>query len=626
MQSSPGQEHTGSAVNSREIARAATMPKPSAALASAPTASPLDKPRTIDGSLRGSQTHNSPKFGTRHILILCLAAVASCLVLIVLWLLLRGQEAHRPGTCSDTEEQLLVKTSLGEIRGVAVETSNGQRARVFRGIPFGEGTTGGRRFELATKVTKLRSPFAAVKQGPACLQPSIHVPVLRSVTVMSDNCLTLNVWAPSRCSMEKGQSLPVLFFLGGWMFHVASWNGLFDWSTMASHGRVIVVSPNFRLGAAGFLHRNGTGPDNVGVEDILLAWNWTKEHIASFGGNASNVVPLGHSSGGFVVSALLARPELFDANRSVILSQSMFTLTPDNSGEKGVRKTEFLGELCCNRSSCAAGRSIPEYVRCLAFLPAAELVDMLKLRFSLAQINLDGGPFFFADARKLPDDRSFFAGKDVLLGNTIHEADRVLAFGIAVQNLTDSGVRDIVKFLARQIGFPEEKVLKYLGPYLALDDDSASRFEKLEKLNDLFTKGAFQCPMLQYATEAAKGGANVRFMVLAEEKMDAVDRATGDGVATYGDDLRLLSGDPTYQSLTTPQSSLSHTMMGHVAAFASSGNPGHISATEEWPPFTEAEKKVVLLNSSVVWAEAQWHAQPCGMLMEILSLLLSGGL
>ncbi|XP_070391596.1 para-nitrobenzyl esterase-like isoform X2 [Dermacentor albipictus] len=626
MQAPSGHEHAGSAVNSREITRTATTPNPSAALASAPTAPPSAKSKAIDGSRRASQTDNSPKFGTRHILILCLATAAFFTVLIVLRLLLRGQEAHRPGTCSDTEEQLLVKTSLGEIRGVAVETSNGQRVRVFRGIPFGEGTTGGRRFELATKVTKLRSPFAAVKQGPACLQPSIHVPVLRSVTVMSDNCLTLNVWAPSRCSMEKEESLPVLFFLGGWMFHVASWNGLFDWSNMASHGRVIVVSPNFRLGAPGFLHRNGTGPDNVGVEDILLAWHWTKEHIASFGGNASNVVPLGHSSGGFVVSALLARPELFDANRSVILSQSMLTITPDNSGEAGVGKTEFLGQLCCNRSSCAAGRSIPEYVRCLALLPAAKLVNMLELRFALAQINLGGGPFFFADARKLPNDRSFFAGKDLLFGNTIHEADRVLAFGIALENWTDIGVRDIVKFLARQIGFPEEEVLKYIGPLLGLDDESASRFEKLEKLNGLFTKGAFQCPMLQYATEAAKGGANVRFMVLAEEKMDAADRATSDGIATYGDDLRLLSGDPTYQSLTTAQSNLSRTMMGHVAAFASSGNPGHISAAAEWPPFTEAEKKVVLLNSSVVWAEAQWRAESCSMLMQIVSHVLSGGL
>ncbi|KAH7954979.1 hypothetical protein HPB49_023598 [Dermacentor silvarum] len=359
MQTSPGHEHAGSGVNSGEIARTASPPDPNAALAAAPTAPSLAKSGTTDGSGPASQTDKRSKFGTKHILILCLATAVFFSVLIVL-MLPRGQEASQPrGTCSDTEEQLFVKTSLGEIKGAAVETRSGLRARVFLGIPFGEGTTGARRFDLASKVTKLRSPFAAVKQGPACLQPSIHVPVLRPVTVMSDNCLTLDVWAPSRCSMEQEESLPVLFFLGGWMFHIVSWNGLFDWSSMASHGRVIVVSPNFRIGAPGFLHRNGTGPENVGVEDILLAWRWTKEHIASFGGNASNVVPLGHSSGGFVVSALLARPELLDVNRSVILAQSMLTVSPDNSGVKGVRKTEYLGELCCEKSSCAAERSIP---------------------------------------------------------------------------------------------------------------------------------------------------------------------------------------------------------------------------------------------------------------------------
>ncbi|KAH7954982.1 hypothetical protein HPB49_023601 [Dermacentor silvarum] len=359
MQTSTGHKHAGSAAISQEITRTASPSHTNLALATAPTPSSLAKSRTTDGSGPASQAGKRLKFGAKHILILCLATAAFFSLLIVLTLL-RGQEASRPRrACSDTDEQLFVKTSLGEIKGAAVETSNGQRARVFLGIPFGQGTTGARRFDLASKVTKLRSPFAAVKQGPACLQPSIDAPVLRSVTVMSDSCLTLNVWAPSRCSMEEGESLPVLFFIGGWMFHSASWNGLFDWSSMASHGRVVVVSPNFRLGAPGFLHRNGTGPDNVGVEDILLAWRWTKEHIASFGGNSSNVVPLGHSSGGVVVSALLARPELLDVNRSVILAQSMFTVTPDNSGVKGVRKTEYLGELCCEKSSCAAERTIP---------------------------------------------------------------------------------------------------------------------------------------------------------------------------------------------------------------------------------------------------------------------------
>ncbi|KAH7954983.1 hypothetical protein HPB49_023602 [Dermacentor silvarum] len=359
MKTSRGREHAGSAANSREIAHTASPPHPNAVLAAAPPASSIAKSRTTDGSGPASQTHKRPKIGAKHILILCLATAAFFSVLITLSLLRRQEASHPRRACADTEEQLFVKTSLGEIKGAAVETSNGQRARVFLGIPFGQGTTGSRRFDLASKVTKLRSPFAAVKQGPACLQPSIDAPVLRSVTIMSDNCLTLNVWAPSRCSMEEGESLPVLFFIGGWMFHSASWNGLFDWSRMASYGRVVVVSPNFRLGASGFLHRNGTGPENVGVEDILLAWRWTKEHIASFGGNSSNVVPLGHSSGGVVVSALPARPELLDVNRSVILAQSMFTVTPDNSGVKGVRKTEYLGELCCEKSSCTAERSIP---------------------------------------------------------------------------------------------------------------------------------------------------------------------------------------------------------------------------------------------------------------------------
>ncbi|KAH6936856.1 hypothetical protein HPB50_023735 [Hyalomma asiaticum] len=308
MKTSANRQHVGKAGKARGTSRVSSTPDVNAAQATAPSSSRA-KSGTTDGSGPAFQPHGSPKIEAKYILLPCLA-IATFISVVCLLKLLGGPEARRQGPCTDTEEQLSVQTSLGVIKSTAAATSNGQYARVFLGIPFGEGTSGARRFDLATKVTELRSPFAAVKQGPACLQPELQVPLLRAVTVMSDNCLTLNIWTPSRCSMGESESLPVIFFLGGWMFHAASWNGLLDWASMAAHGHVIVVSPNFRLGAPGFLHRNGTGPDNVGVQDILLAWHWTKEHIASFGGNASNVVPLGHASGGFVISALLAKPEL----------------------------------------------------------------------------------------------------------------------------------------------------------------------------------------------------------------------------------------------------------------------------------------------------------------------------
>ncbi|KAH7967638.1 hypothetical protein HPB52_001515 [Rhipicephalus sanguineus] len=57
--------------------------------------------------------------------------------------------------------------------------------------------------------------------------------------------------------------------------------------------------------------------------------------------------------------------------------------------------------------------------------------------------------------------------------------------------------------------------------------------------------------MLQYATDAAKGGVNVRYKVLAEEYMHVSEGPDDDGIATYADDLLALTGNATGQSSKT---------------------------------------------------------------------------
>lgn len=72
----------------------------------------------------------------------------------------------------------------------------------------------------------------------------------------------------------------------------------YDGRYLAAIGKVVVVTPNYRVGIMGFL--NGETeliPGNVGLEDQAMALSWTLENIGYFGGNISRLVIFGHEAG-----------------------------------------------------------------------------------------------------------------------------------------------------------------------------------------------------------------------------------------------------------------------------------------------------------------------------------------
>ena len=98
---------------------------------------------------------------------------------------------------SDSKNGPIVKAPAG-----AVEGQMEGDLRVFKGIPYALPPVGSRRWRPPSPMPR----WAGVKQttefGPACFQPqnpgkSIYswIPV-----PMSEDCLTLNIWAPAGCA------------------------------------------------------------------------------------------------------------------------------------------------------------------------------------------------------------------------------------------------------------------------------------------------------------------------------------------------------------------------------------------------------------------------------------------
>lgn len=114
-------------------------------------------------------------------------------------------------------------------------------------------------------------------------------------------CLTLSIFVP-----VNAQNASVLFHI-----HDSSGNnGSGDPSVygprhLASQG-IILVLPNYRIGALGFLClQNETAPGNAGLKDLHLALEWTHKYINRFQGNEANIAVSGSGFGGALVEYLM---------------------------------------------------------------------------------------------------------------------------------------------------------------------------------------------------------------------------------------------------------------------------------------------------------------------------------
>jgi len=132
--------------------------------------------------------------------------------------------------------------------------------------------------------------------------------------VGSEDCLSLNVWAPK--DLSESQKLPVMVWIHGGGNTVGTAN-TYQGHHLASDQKVIYVGINYRLGLFGsFAHqslRNTSdnaedASGNYAVLDIIAALKWVQSNIAEFGGDINNVTIFGESAGGRNVYSMLASP------------------------------------------------------------------------------------------------------------------------------------------------------------------------------------------------------------------------------------------------------------------------------------------------------------------------------
>ncbi|WP_033285590.1 carboxylesterase/lipase family protein [Streptomyces sp. NRRL F-525] len=195
-------------------------------------------------------------------------------------------------------------TTHGILRGI--RTDDGPAA-LFAGIPFAAPPIG----PLRLRPPQLPTPWEGVREateyraGPA--QRGADGP---GGWETSEDCLYLNVWTPE---LEGRRPVLVWIYGGGFELGTAS-PPTTDGAALSRLTGAVVVAPNYRVGALGWLHPAGpdaaewTASANLGLQDQTAALHWIHDNIAAFGGDPANITVAGHSAGAFSIGALLAHP------------------------------------------------------------------------------------------------------------------------------------------------------------------------------------------------------------------------------------------------------------------------------------------------------------------------------
>jgi para-nitrobenzyl esterase len=206
-----------------------------------------------------------------------------------------------------------IQIDSGKVQGVL---TTDQKVIAYKGIPYAQPPVEDLRWRPPQPIGKWKHVLFARDFGAHCIQSGSYPDMVFHDSGPSEDCLTLNIWAPSDARpAKKASGLPVMVWIyGGGLTTGGTSENRQDGQFLAHRG-VIVVSMNYRLGIFGFLslpeltaesanHTSG----NYGLMDQTAALAWVRHNISAFGGDPANITIFGESAGSQSVSLQMASP------------------------------------------------------------------------------------------------------------------------------------------------------------------------------------------------------------------------------------------------------------------------------------------------------------------------------
>jgi len=256
-----------------------------------------------------------------------------------------------------------VDTEQGAVEGLRVRDVS-----EFLGIRYAAPPVGELRWRPPVPAKGWSGVLKATRFGTACAQ-STTLGVFAGPPSTDEDCLTLNVFTPQAGAAAR---MPVIVWIhGGGNMDGASRD--YDATRLATMGKVVVVTLNYRLGLFGWLANpaldaEGHAFANYGLLDQQLALKWVKQNIAAFGGDPGNVTLGGQSAGSIDTEANVVSPMAAGLFQRAIFQSVVIDGVPLPTAEK-------IGADFADAAGCGRGAT-PEVAACLRRLPVEKVLQL----------------------------------------------------------------------------------------------------------------------------------------------------------------------------------------------------------------------------------------------------------
>ncbi|MBK8481781.1 MAG: carboxylesterase family protein [Proteobacteria bacterium] len=484
-------------------------------------------------------------------------------------------------------------TGSGPLRGSVVGGS-----RVFLGIPFAAPPSGERRWAPPEPPAPWTEPRDARRLGASCLQTVL--PSDRLPGPFSEDCLTLNVWAPNP---QPALPAPVMVWIhGGGFFSGGSASPFLDGQRLAERGGAVVVSFNYRLGQLGFLaHPSLPAPGaNWGLLDQQAALRWVRDNIAAFGGDPTRITIFGASAGGDAVCLQTFMPSSRGLFQRIII-QSGACIHPGAGGDGDydlatgrAQADALVAALGCDAASDVLG--------CLRARPGAQVMQALPTEVSTVVVpGRRWGPVVDGSALPAsPTDAARSADLGALTAIVGSNGDEGTIFAL-LAGYWGANAASYTEVVERRVG--SENAAAVLARYPA-EAFQAPR----DAISTLVGDAVFVCGVRRTARALVAAGATVygyAFM-RAPDDVRLVTLPLG---AYHGAEVFFLFDRPEgYGTFTAGERALAEQMAGYWTRFARDGAPG--GDQPAWPRFTAAGDELLRLDLEPTTISA-WKRAEC---------------
>src|SRR5712692_9172238 len=503
-------------------------------------------------------------------------------------------------------DKTVAETTAGKIRGFR---RNG--VYIFKGVPYGAGTAGKRRFRPPASPETWTGIHSALQYGQVCSsqdsarfnsegknlanrdEESFVLHRGAAATVAGEDCLRLNLWTPEINGCHKR---PVMVYMHGGGFSSGSGHDLlsYDGESLARNHDVVVVTHNHRLNVYGYLNLQDLGGEeyvssaNAGLLDIVAVLAWVRENITTFGGDPGCVTIFGQSGGGGKVLALMAIPAAKGLFHRAIVQNGPFlkSLSPDYSG----RLAELvLAEVGLSKSRVRELQAIP--VDRLSGAAAEAMKKMPSHQSSLRQVYGEDNWGPTVDGRILPrhpfDPGAPEISADVplLTGTDLHEG----VSGLGRPDAIGMGVEELNRLVKEEFGDGSQTIIDaYRRDY-----PKATPFD----LYALIAAAPFRRAAFEQSIRKAALGSAPAYSYIYSWRTPVLDNRPGSfhacEIAFTFDNAEICD----HYSGGTPEAFvLSKQISTAWMTFARTGNPNH-DGLPHWPAYTSEQRATMYFDT-----------------------------